>query len=699
MDFHAGKVLLINNDLVVSASVLQALAAPGSSSFQVESVGLLSEGLARLTGKDVSAILLNLSLPDSEGRDTFDKLFAVAPETPILILAKTGHEDLALLAVKAGAQDYLLPQHLHAYFISRALRNAIERKAIEDALYLEKERALVTLNSIGDAVLCTDMHGKVTYLNLVAETMTGWSRTEAIDQPLNVIFRIIDGATRKAAKDPMEMAVEQNRTVGLPMNCVLIRRDGYESAIEDSAAPIHDRRGRVIGAVIVFHDVTAARAMTLQMTHRAQHDLVTNLPNRLILNDRITQAIFLAQRQRKHIAILFIDLDNFKYINDSFGHAIGDKLLQSVAGRLVSSVRGSDAVSRQGGDEFVTLLSSIDSRDAAAATARRILNALTKPHLIDNHLVQINGSMGISVYPEDGVEMQTLVHNADTAMYNAKERGRNNFQFFGIEMTQRVVERQSMASNLAWALDREEFLLHYQPKVSLESGKITGVEALIRWQRPDQELVPPIHFVPLAEESGLIVSIGKWVLRKACLQARTWQDAGLQPVAMAINVSAAEFSDPGFIAGVRSTLKETGLDARYLEVELTERVLMKDVEATARVLQELKAMGVRLAIDDFGTGYSSLSYLHQFPIDVLKIDRSFIQRIATNPDDSMVVNAVIQLAENLKLLVVAEGIETEQQRNYLLRQHCAQGQGYLFSRPVDADQFAELLELNTRTAA
>ena len=699
MDFHAGKVLLINNDPVVSASVLQALAAPGSGSFQVESVGLLSEGLARLTGKDVSAILLNLSLPDSEGRDTFDKLFAVAPETPILILAKTGHEDLALLAVKAGAQDYLLPQHLHAYFISRALRNAIERKAIEDALYLEKERALVTLNSIGDAVLCTDMHGKVTYLNLVAETMTGWSRTEAIDQPLNVIFRIIDGATRKAAKDPMEMAVEQNRTVGLPMNCVLIRRDGYESAIEDSAAPIHDRRGRVIGAVIVFHDVTAARAMTLQMTHRAQHDLVTNLPNRLILNDRITQAIFLAQRQRKHIAILFIDLDNFKYINDSFGHAIGDKLLQSVAGRLVSSVRGSDAVSRQGGDEFVTLLSSIDSRDAAAATARRILNALTKPHLIDNHLVQINGSMGISVYPEDGVEMQTLVHNADTAMYNAKERGRNNFQFFGIEMTQRVVERQSMASNLARALDREEFLLHYQPKVSLESGKITGVEALIRWQRPDQELVPPIHFVPLAEESGLIVSIGKWVLRKACLQARTWQDAGLQPVAMAINVSAAEFSDPGFIAGVRSTLKETGLDARYLEVELTERVLMKDVEATARVLQELKAMGVRLAIDDFGTGYSSLSYLHQFPIDVLKIDRSFIQRIATNPDDSMVVNAVIQLAENLKLLVVAEGIETEQQRNYLLRQHCAQGQGYLFSRPVDADQFAELLELNTRTAA
>jgi EAL domain-containing protein (putative c-di-GMP-specific phosphodiesterase class I) len=319
--------------------------------------------------------------------------------------------------------------------------------------------------------------------------------------------------------------------------------------------------------------------------------------------------------------------------------------------------------------------------------------------VIDNHLLQINGSMGISVYPEDGEETETLVHHADTAMYSAKDSGRNKFEFFVPEMNRKSVERQSMESNLRQALNRDEFLLHYQPKVSLESGKITGVEALIRWQRPGEELVPPGHFVPIAEESGLIVHIGRWVLHEACLQARIWQDTGLPPLTVAINVSAPEFSDPGFISGIRTALEETRLDARYLEVELTERVLMKNVEATACVLRELKAMGIRLAIDDFGTGYSSLSYLQRLPIDILKIDRSFIQGITTEPGDSVIVDAIIRLADSLKLLVVAEGIETEEQKIYLMGQNCAEGQGYLFSHPVAADKFAELLELNARIAA
>src|SRR6202158_475314 len=502
------KILLIQNDPAAADKIRAALAAADSGSFDVEWVRQLSEGLARLSKRGIDAVLLELSLPDSHGIETFDKLFLVAPDVPILILGN-GHEALAKEAVGHGAQDYLLAGRLDSYSLPRALRNAIERKVVEDALYVEKERAVVTLNSIGDAVLCTDISGNITYLNLVAETMTGWRREEATGKRLAEVFRIIDGATHKPARDPMEMAVQQNKTVGLTVNCVLIRRDGQESAIEDSAAPIHDRAGRVIGAVIVFHDVSAARVMSSQMTHCAQHDLVTNLPNRMLLNDRISQSIALARRQNRPLAVLFLDLDRFKYINDSLGHATGDKLLQSVSKRLLAGLRGSDTVSRQGGDEFVILLSEIADPEDLAASARKILLLLNAPHSIGGQDLHIGGSIGISVYPGDGEDGETLIKNADTAMYHAKERGRNNFQFFKAAMHLKAVERQSLEGSLRRALAREEFLLHYQPKVNLDTGEITGVEALIRWQHPDRGLVPPSPFVPIAEACGLILKTGR----------------------------------------------------------------------------------------------------------------------------------------------------------------------------------------------
>lgn len=686
------KILLIENDPAIADRIRAALAAADSGSFDVKWVRRLSEGLECLSKNGIDAVLLELSLPDSHGIETFDKLFTVAPDVPILILDK-GNEVLAKLAVGRGAQDYLLAGHLDSYALSRALRNAIERKAVEDALYVEKERAVVTLNSIGDAVLCTNISGTITYLNLVAEAMTGWQREEATGKPLAEVFRIIDGSTRKTARDPMEMAVEQNRTVGLTVNCVLIRRDGFESAIEDSAAPIHDRLGRITGAVIVFHDVSAARAMSVQMTHSAQHDTVTNLPNRMLLSDRISQSISLVRRQKKHLAVIFLDLDRFKYINDSQGHATGDKLLQFTAKRLLGGVRGSDTVSRMGGDEFVILLSEIAHPEDAARSARKLLQLLSAPHIIEGNDVQVDCSIGISVYPEDGEDAETLIKNADTAMYHAKENGRNNYQFFKAEMNLKSVERQSFEGSMRHAVEREEFLLHYQPKVNLETGEITGVEALIRWQHPDRGLVLPSRFVPIAEDCGLIIQIGRWVLREACRQARAWQDAGMRPLPIAVNVSAIEFRDKSFVEGVRTTLAETGLEGRYLELELTERVLMEHAESTAAVLQELKTMGIRLAVDDFGTGYSSLSYLQQFPIDVLKIDQSFVQRITGDPDHSPIVSAIISMGKSLKHLVVAEGIETQEQREYLQAQCCAEGQGYLFSRPLAAAQFAHLLQM------
>jgi diguanylate cyclase (GGDEF)-like protein/PAS domain S-box-containing protein len=572
-------------------------------------------------------------------------------------------------------------------------RDSSRRGAAEEALFLEKERAQVTLNCIGDAVICTDILGNITFLNRVAERMTAWSWQEAAGRPVTEVFRIVDGTTRQPALDPMEMAVAQNRTVALTANCALLRRDGSESAIEDSAAPIHDRTGRVTGAVIVFRDVSATRAMLLQMAYSAQHDFVTNLPNRMLLNDRISQSITLAHRQNRAIAVLFLDLDHFKYINDSLGHAIGDQLLQSVSKRLQASVRGSDTVSRQGGDEFVILLSEITHPEDAATSAKKILLSLSTPCPIAGHDLHIDGSIGISIYPTDGGDAETLIKNADTAMYTAKEQGRNNFQFFAAEMNLKSVQRQSLESGLRRAIERDEFLLHYQPKINLVTGEITGVEALIRWQHPDRGPIPPSQFVPIAEDCGLILPIGRWVLREACQQAREWQAADLPFKRIAVNVSATEFRDKCFVERVATILAETGLDPHYLDLELTEGVLMADAKSTGAKLHALKTIGVQLAVDDFGTGYSSLSYLRQFPIDVLKIDQSFVRQITAEPDDSTIVSAIIEMGKNLKQRVIAEGIETQEQLTFLQAHQCAEGQGYFFSKPLAAVQLAQLLQV------
>jgi diguanylate cyclase (GGDEF)-like protein/PAS domain S-box-containing protein len=567
-----------------------------------------------------------------------------------------------------------------------------ERKAAENALFEEKERAQVTLNSIGDAVICTDIVGNITFLNRVAEKMTGWAWQEAKRRPMGEVFRILDALSREAIANPMDMAVAQDRTMNLPSNCILIRRDGTETPIEDSVSPIHDREGRATGAVIVFRDVSAARAMAQQMTHSAQHDFLTGLPNRMLLNDRLSQAITLAPRHTKKVAVLFLDLDGFKHINDSLGHATGDKLLQSVAKRLTDCVRGSDTVSRQGGDEFVVLLSEVERSEDAAITARRMLQAVAEAHSVDQHDLHVTTSIGVSVYPDDGLDAETLVKNADTAMYQAKEHGRQSYQFFKPTMNVRAVERQSIEESLRRALERREFMLHYQPKVNLKTGEITGAEALIRWTHPTRGLVPPGEFIPVAEDCGLILPIGNWVLREACKQARAWADAGLPPATMAVNISAMEFRSDQFLEGVFAILKETGLGARLLELELTESVLMKRAESSESILKTLRASGVRLAVDDFGTGYSSLSYLRKFPIDALKIDQSFVRQITTAPDDTAIVSAIISMGRSLNLRVVAEGVETGEELAFLRSQQCDEAQGYYFGRPVPPQQFAELLQ-------
>ena len=685
-------ILLIQNDIADATCVRDALMSARNGSFEVEWVRQCSEGLARLArakepqraSDGIDAVMLDLDLSDSQGIATFERIYEAAPQIPILVLIADDNEEVAQLAVQRGAQDFLLKGRLDDYWLPKALRNMVERASITNTLFEEKERADVTLNSIGDAVMSTDERCNVTYLNVVAESLTGWPRAEAAGHPVEEVFNIVDADTREIVGNPMALAIRENRTVGLTPNCILVRRDGLEAAIEDSAAPIHNRHGEVTGAVMVFHDVSTARAVSLRMSYLAQHDGLTDLPNRILLNDRLAQAIAMARRHQQKLALLFLDLDHFKHINDSLGHAVGDLLLQSVAKRLLDCVRSSDTVSRQGGDEFVILLSEVAHSEDAGISAENILRALDQPHIAEEHEIHITGSIGIVTFPDDAADANTMLKCADMAMYQAKATGRNNYQFFKSDLNVSALEHQSIEQGLRRALERVEFELHYQPQMNLATGAIAGVEALLRWRHPSRGLLFPVQFMSVAEESGLIVPIGRWVLREACRQAKAWEDSGFPPMRMAVNVSAVELRSKRFVESVTAVLTDTGLMPYELELELTETFLMQDSSATATVLRALKGIGVQLALDDFGTGYSSLSYMRRFPIDTLKIDQSFVRDLTTDADDASIVSAVINMGHSLHMHVVAEGVETAEQAMMLREQACPEGQGFYFSRPVSA---------------
>jgi diguanylate cyclase (GGDEF)-like protein/PAS domain S-box-containing protein len=692
MTDNSMRILLLVEDKSADARLLREMFnEPVANHIELTHMESIGEAEQYLAICEVDVILLDLGLPDAQGLAAVRRAHAAAPRVPLVVLTGLEDESRALQALQEGAQDYLVKGKVEIRGLLRSLRYAIERGVMEEALFVEKERAQVTLNSIGDAVICTDISGNITFLNIVAEKMTGWPREEAGGHPLAEIFRIMDATSHEATPNPTEIAVGENRTVHLPANCILARRDGLEIPIEDSVAPIHDRQGHATGAVIVFRDVSAARSVALQMSHSAQHDFLTGLPNRMLVNDRVNQAIAFAMRRSKKVAALFLDLDGFKHINDSLGHATGDKLLQSVAKRLVDCVRNSDTVSRQGGDEFVVLLSEIDHPEDAAITATRMLHDIAGAHSIDNQDLHVTASIGVSVYPDDGPDAETLIKNADTAMYQAKENGRQSYQFFKPAMNVRAVERQSIEESLRRALERHEFAVHYQPKINLKTGGITGAEALLRWTHSVRGAIPPGQFIPVAEDSGLILSIGNWVLREACRQTREWADAGLSLATIAVNISAMEFRSDDFLEGVFAILRDTGLSPKSLELELTESVLMQRADSTESVLRKLRAGGVQLSVDDFGTGYSSLRYLRKFPIDSLKIDQSFVRQITTTPNDTAIVAAVISMGRSLNLRVVAEGVETRQETDFLQLHQCDEAQGYYFSRPVAAQQFAKLL--------
>jgi len=595
-------------------------------------------------------------------------------------LAEWRTETATAIALVAG---FLFLTLLFAALMLRAWRR---REAHVEALGMQERKFRTLLESSPDALVIADARHVIAIVNRQAELMFGYAQQELIGQPIEMLlperYRGVQFAwSPDASDDATELSRERDLWA--------ITKAGREFPVSISLSPIDTEQGGMVAAAI--RDMTERRASEEQIEFLAHHDALTGLPNRVVVQSRFEQAIAQADRTGSKVALLFLDLDNFKRINDSLGHQTGDAMLQAVAQRLRECARETDTISRQGGDEFLVVFAELADAEAARAVIERLIQRFQLPCLVDGHEISTPFSLGISLYPDDGRDYGTLLQKADIAMYQAKDAGRNTYRFFNDQMNIEAAEHLHMLNGLRLASERGEFVLHYQPQIDLASGRVVGAEALIRWNHPELGLVPPGRFIPVAEESGLIVPIGDWVLREACRQAVAWQDAGLPSLSIAVNLSAVQFARGNVELMVRGALDATGLQPSLLELELTESILVQNVESVLTTVKRLKLLGVQLSIDDFGTGYSSLSYLKRFAFDKLKIDQSFIRDLATDPENAAIVRAIMQMARGLGLETIAEGVENEPALERLLAFKCDTAQGYLFARPMPAEQFAAYL--------
>jgi diguanylate cyclase (GGDEF)-like protein/PAS domain S-box-containing protein len=565
-----------------------------------------------------------------------------------------------------------------------------ERKAAEEAIKNAEERYRAIFSDAVVGIYQVAPSGLPLRINRALAQMYGFdSPEEFIDQVPNLFELFTDPdhhreLNRRLAQSDLIRGMEAE----------IRRRDGSRKWVLANIRAVKDGAGATKYLEGTVEDITDRKLAERQVQYLAYYDVLTGLPNRMLLRDRLTVALAAARRRDEKVAVFFLDLDRFKIINDSLGHTVGDHLLQQVANRLKQWSREQDTVARVGGDEFLVALPGVHEVADAATAAERLVKSLTAEFTVDGHLLTTSCSVGISIFPDQGTDVDTLIKNADAAMYCAKENGRNNFRLFTDNMNEQVVERLTLERSLRQALEKEQFFLMYQPQVEIATGRITGFEALVRWMHPTMGLVPPDKFIRIAENSGVIVALGEWVLRAACKEARRWQDEGIPPVTMAVNVSAVQFRQEGFQNLIKQVLSECRLAPQYLELELTESVLLSNADVIFRSLQDLREMGLTLAIDDFGTGYSSLSYLRQFPVGKLKIDRSFIRHVAENADDAAITSAIISIAKRLNLQVTAEGVENEPQLAFLREHECDQIQGYYFQKPLMADQALNLLRDN-----
>ncbi len=581
-----------------------------------------------------------------------------------------------------------------------ALRDDNRRLSDDLALRMRTEKSLRLREKVievsSNAIIICSAQGPdyaIEYVNPAFESITGYRADEVIGKSL----RTLQGASQDHQNiEEISAALREQREGHAVLRNY--RKDGTGYWNDLYIAPVRDDDGAIINFVVAQYDISAVMRYEAELEFQARHDALTGLANRTLLNERLERAISNARHSGTALWVVFVDLDRFKFVNDTLGHEAGDILLKVLAERLKLAVREADTVARMGGDEFVLVLPEGTGSDAGMAVIQNISDAVAEPLQIQSHEFFLTCSIGIAVYPSDGGSAETLTKHADIAMYRAKEMGRNTWQFYAPSMSERTLARLEIEADLRHALERDEFELHYQPQLDLASGSVIGMEALLRWNHPQHGTIAPSRFIGLAEEMGLIIPIGAWVLRQACVQTQAWHQAGLGHLRVAVNLSPRQFTQKGLVQSVAAILHETGLDARHLELEVTESMVMSDVDSAITILRDLKHLGVQIAVDDFGTGYSSLSYLRRFPIDVLKIDQSFVRDITLEDDDAAIVCAIISLGHGLRLKVIAEGVETAEQLNFLREHGCDQVQGYLFSKPVAAAEFAAVLGNGLRIA-
>ena len=639
-------------------------------------------GMPPLAGGMKRDILLGLVHP--EDRDNVERALAASMErggefsADFRVQLPNGQE-----LVLHGHAETTLDAEGRVIRLSGTLQDITQRKLAEEKLRL----SAVVFENTSEGVMITDPNGQIVAVNRAFTDITGYGEDEIAG---------LTGASLKSGRHDEQFYTSMwnaIRETGRWQGELWNRRkngDIYPEWLNISV--VRDDRARVTHYVGVFSDISAMKESESKLDHLAHHDPLTGLPNRLLLNARMEHSLARAHRANAMLAVLFLDLDHFKNINDTLGHPIGDLLLQETAQRLRDCVREQDTVTRLGGDEFTILLEDLEDSRFASTVAQKIITALAEKFMLQGHEVFVTCSVGISIFPNDGDDITTLLKNADSALYRAKEQGRNNYQYYTEELTTRAMERLAMENSLRHALQRDELVLHYQPQVDLYNGRIIGMEALIRWQHPDIGLISPNSFIPLAEETGLIIPIGEWVLRTACAQLKAWLDEGLPKIRVGVNLSSRQFNQHNLDEVVATVLRDTGLPPDCLELELTERMIMQDAESTVTILHRLRALGVQFSIDDFGTGYSSLSYLKRFPIDRIKIDQSFVREITSNPEDAAVSQAIISLSHSLNIKTVAEGVETAEQQEFLRSRQCDEIQGFHFSRPVPTQEMSRLLK-------